>query len=79
MTGRTYEFVQVDVFTRASLTGNRLAVFTDASGLTDKKMQALAREMNLSETTFVLPRGPKVETREGTRVKMNSSFRSGPS
>jgi trans-2,3-dihydro-3-hydroxyanthranilate isomerase len=40
--------------TRTPLTGNPLAVFTDARGLTDK-MQ-LWREMNLSETTFVLPR-----------------------
>ena len=41
--------------TRTPLTGNPLAVFTDARGLTDKEMQ-LWREMNLSETTFVLPR-----------------------
>jgi trans-2,3-dihydro-3-hydroxyanthranilate isomerase len=41
--------------TRTSLTGNPLAVFTDARGLTDKEMR-LWREMNLSETTFVLPR-----------------------
>jgi len=53
---RTYEFVQLDVFTRTRLTGNPLAVFTDARGLTDKDMQAPGREMNLSETTFVLPR-----------------------
>ena len=41
--------------TRTPLTGNLLAVFTDARGLTDKEMQ-LWREMNLSETTFVLLR-----------------------
>jgi hypothetical protein len=41
--------------TRTPLTSNPLAVFTDARGLTDKEMQ-LWREMNLSETTFVLPR-----------------------
>jgi trans-2,3-dihydro-3-hydroxyanthranilate isomerase len=41
--------------TRTPLTGNPLAVFTDARGLTDKEMQ-LWRKMNLSETTFVLPR-----------------------
>jgi trans-2,3-dihydro-3-hydroxyanthranilate isomerase len=52
----TYEFVQLDVFTRTPLTGNPLAIFTDARRLTDQQMQALAREMNLSETTFVLPR-----------------------
>jgi trans-2,3-dihydro-3-hydroxyanthranilate isomerase len=54
----TYEFVQLDVFTKTPLTGNPLAVFTDARGLSDQQMQALAREMNLSETTFVLPREP---------------------
>ena len=70
MTARTYEFVQLDVFTRTPLTGNPLAVFPDARGLTDKEMQALAREMNLSETTFVLPREPDVEAREGTRVRI---------
>src|SRR3989440_4491326 len=52
----SYDFVQLDVFTRMPLAGNPLAIFTDARGLTDKQMQALAREMNLSETTFILPR-----------------------
>jgi trans-2,3-dihydro-3-hydroxyanthranilate isomerase len=42
MTARTYEFVQLDVFTRTPLTGNPLAVFTDGRGLTDQEMQALA-------------------------------------
>lgn len=50
-----YRFVQLDVFTREPLAGNPLAVFPDATGLDDRTMQALAREMNLSETTFVLP------------------------
>jgi trans-2,3-dihydro-3-hydroxyanthranilate isomerase len=67
---RTYEFVQLDVFTRTPLTGNPLAVFTDAMGLSDQQMQALAREMNLSETTFILPREPEVEAREGKRVRI---------
>jgi trans-2,3-dihydro-3-hydroxyanthranilate isomerase len=44
-----------DVFTDRPLTGNPLAVFTDARGLDGATMQALAREMNLSESTFVLP------------------------
>jgi trans-2,3-dihydro-3-hydroxyanthranilate isomerase len=65
-----YEFVQLDVFTRTPLTGNPLAVFTDARGLSDQQMQALAREMNLSETTFVLPREPQVEAEEGKRVRI---------
>ncbi len=67
---RTYEFVQLDVFTRTALTGNPLAVFSDARGLTDEQMQAIAREMNLSETTFILPREPQVEAKEGKRVRI---------
>jgi trans-2,3-dihydro-3-hydroxyanthranilate isomerase len=70
MSSRIYEFVQLDVFTRTPLTGNPLAVFKDARGLTDKEMQALAREMNLSETTFILPRKPEVVAREGNRVRI---------
>src|SRR6266581_2870904 len=65
-----YEFVQLDVFTRTPLTGNPLAIFIDARGLTDQEMQALAREMNLSETTFILPREPQVEAKEGKRVRI---------
>ena len=45
----------VDVFTTESLQGNALAVFTDASQIDDAIMQKIAREMNLAETTFVLP------------------------
>src|SRR4030095_9093803 len=67
---RTYEFVQLDVFTQTPLTGNPLAVFTDARGLNDEEMQALAREMNLSETTFILLRDPAVEAQEGKRVRI---------
>jgi trans-2,3-dihydro-3-hydroxyanthranilate isomerase len=52
---RAYRFVTLDVFTGTRFGGNPLAVFTDARGLSDAEMQALAREMNLSETTFVLP------------------------
>ena len=50
-----YEFVTVDVFTDQRFGGNPLAVFPKADGLTDAQMQAIAREFNLSETTFVLP------------------------
>jgi trans-2,3-dihydro-3-hydroxyanthranilate isomerase len=67
---RNYEFVQLDAFTRTPLTGNPLAVFTDARGLTDQQMQALAREMNLSETTFILPREPEIEAEKGKRVRI---------
>jgi trans-2,3-dihydro-3-hydroxyanthranilate isomerase len=52
---RTLRMMQVDVFTEAPFAGNPLAIFPEADGLTDEQMQAIAREMNLSETTFVLP------------------------
>lgn len=52
---RTYRFYQLDVFTDRPFGGNPLAVFPDAEGLSDLEMQLLAKEMNLSETTFVLP------------------------
>jgi trans-2,3-dihydro-3-hydroxyanthranilate isomerase len=52
---KSHRFLQVDVFTDKPFGGNPLAVFPDAEGLTDEEMQQLAREMNLSETTFVLP------------------------
>ena len=70
MPDRTYEFVQLDVFTQTPLMGNPLAIFTDARGLDDREMQALAREMNLSETTFILPRDPATEAREGNKVRI---------
>ena len=70
MPGRTYEFVQLDVFTQTPLAGNPLAVFPDAHGLSDTEMQALAREMNLSETTFIFPRDHATEVREGKKVRI---------
>src|SRR6266571_6189105 len=51
----TLRYVVADVFTDRPLSGNQLAVFTDGRGLDDATMQALAREMNFSETVFVLP------------------------
>jgi trans-2,3-dihydro-3-hydroxyanthranilate isomerase len=48
-------FRLVDVFTDRPLAGNQLAVVLEADGLADATMQALAREFNFSETTFVLP------------------------
>jgi trans-2,3-dihydro-3-hydroxyanthranilate isomerase len=53
---RTYRYVVADVFTDRAFAGNALAVFTNARGLAPAEMQALARELNLSETVFVLPR-----------------------
>ena len=70
MPARTYEFIQLDVFTRTPLEGNPLAIFPDARGLTDAEMQALAREMNLSETTFIFPRDAATEARDGKKVRI---------
>ncbi len=50
-----YPFVQLDVFTDQPFCGNPLAVFPDGEGVSDEQMQQIAREMNLSETVFVLP------------------------
>ena len=52
---RRFRYVVCDVFTDVPLAGNQLAVFTDARDLTEGDMQSLAREMNFSETVFVLP------------------------
>jgi trans-2,3-dihydro-3-hydroxyanthranilate isomerase len=49
------EYVVADVFTDVPLAGNPVAVFLDAAGLDAARMQRIAREMNLSETVFVLP------------------------
>ena len=67
---RRFQFVQFDVFSSRPFEGNPLAVFTDARGLSDELMQALAREMNLAETTFVLPRDPATERERGVRVRI---------
>lgn len=55
----TLRYVLCDVFTDTPLTGNQLAVFTDGRGVDDQLMQRLAREVNLSETVFVLPASTK--------------------
>jgi trans-2,3-dihydro-3-hydroxyanthranilate isomerase len=52
---RQLRYVVADVFTDTPLEGNQLAVFTDARDLDDATMQALAKEMQFSETVFVLP------------------------
>ncbi|MDX6305692.1 MAG: trans-2,3-dihydro-3-hydroxyanthranilate isomerase [Blastocatellia bacterium] len=51
----SYNFFQLDVFTDHAFGGNPLAVFPEAEGISDEQMQQIAREMNLSETVFVLP------------------------
>ncbi|MEK6399176.1 MAG: PhzF family phenazine biosynthesis protein [Terriglobus sp.] len=67
---RSLQWAQVDVFAEAAFQGNGLAVFADGSTLTTEQMQLLARETNLSETTFILPADPEVEVREGVRVRI---------
>src|SRR5271170_4854771 len=67
---RVYEFAQVDVFAERPLEGNALAIFHDARGLSTEEMQALARETNLCETTFILPREPEVERERGVHVRI---------
>lgn len=67
---RKFQMTQWDVFSAQPLEGNSLAVFSDARGLTDGEMQAIAREMNLSETTFILPRDPATEREMGIRVRI---------
>ena len=67
---RRLPFVQLDVFTSVPLEGNQLAVFADGRGLSDAEMQAIAKEMNLSETTFILPRDAATERERGVRVRI---------
>jgi trans-2,3-dihydro-3-hydroxyanthranilate isomerase len=67
---RQLPFVQLDVFSSQRFAGNPLAVFSDGRGLSDEQMQAIAREMNLSETTFILPREAAIEKERGVRVRI---------
>src|SRR5206468_8782164 len=52
---RSYRYFHYDVFTDHLFGGNQLAVILDGRGLSSETMQAIAKEMNFSETTFVLP------------------------
>ena len=67
---RRLPFTQFDVFTSRALEGNPLAVFPDGRGLSDDEMQAIAKEMNLSETTYILPRDAAIEKERGIRVRI---------
>jgi trans-2,3-dihydro-3-hydroxyanthranilate isomerase len=67
---RKLPMAQWDVFSQTPLDGNSLAVFLDARGLSDAEMQSIAREMNLSETTFIFPREEGVERQRGVRVRI---------
>ncbi len=67
---KQYSFTQWDVFSSRAFEGNPLAVFSDGRGLSDQQMQSIAREMNLSETTFILPRDQATERECGVRVRI---------
>jgi trans-2,3-dihydro-3-hydroxyanthranilate isomerase len=64
------EYYVVDVFSDTAFKGNPLAVVMNGSGLTTEQMQLIAREFNLSETTFVDRRAATVEQAEGIRVRI---------
>ena len=64
------EYFVLDVFTETRLKGNQLAVVLNPGTLTTETMQAIARETNLSETTFVERRDAEMERREGVRVRI---------
>ena len=64
------DYVVVDVFTDQALAGNPLAVVTDTIGLETARMQAIAREFNLSETTFIQRRPAEVERSKGIRARI---------
>lgn len=70
MTPLRLPFTQFDVFTSRALEGNPLAVFPDGRSLSDDEMQAIAKEMNLSETTYILPRDAAIEKERGIRVRI---------
>ena len=61
---------QLDVFAERPYEGNMLAVFHDGTGLSTEQMLMLARETNLSETTFVLPQSNEEEREHGVRVRI---------
>jgi trans-2,3-dihydro-3-hydroxyanthranilate isomerase len=67
---RRLAMAQWDVFSSRPLEGNSLAVFPDGRGVTDAEMQSIAKEMNLSETTFIVPRDAAIEQERGIRVRI---------
>lgn len=68
----SYRFIQLDVFTSEPFAGNPLAVFPEAEGLTDDEMMKIAREMNLSETVYVLKAGGHQESTISKQQTANS-------
>src|SRR6202035_2483624 len=67
---RRLAVTQWDVFSDKPLEGNSLAVFSDGREVSDAEMQLIAKEMNLSETTFICPRDTKTERDRGIRVRI---------
>src|SRR5258705_2244183 len=72
-----YRFIQLDVFTTEPFAGNSLAVFPEAEGLSDDEMMKIAREMNLSETVFVLK--PQEQTANSDQQTADSDQQSAAS
>ncbi|MGI8734392.1 MAG: PhzF family phenazine biosynthesis protein [Pyrinomonadaceae bacterium] len=68
----TYRFIQLDVFTEEAFAGNALAVFPEAEGITDGQMLKIAREMNLSETVFVLKPETSATNKTSTASENNT-------
>jgi trans-2,3-dihydro-3-hydroxyanthranilate isomerase len=64
------DYFIVDVFTETALAGNPLAVVMNTAGLSTEQMQSIAREFNLSETTFVERRAAEIEAAEGIRTRI---------
>lgn len=69
-TGVTLDYFVLDVFTETALAGNPLAVFLHDGQLSTERMQQIAREMQLSETTFVQRREAGMERTDGVRVRI---------
>jgi trans-2,3-dihydro-3-hydroxyanthranilate isomerase len=71
-----YRFVQLDVFTNQPFAGNPLAVFPEAEGLSDEQMMKIAREMNLSETVFVLKPEQTADSKQQTAASKQQTVNS---
>lgn len=67
---RSLAYSLVDVFAEQPFAGNQLAIFHDGRSLSDAQMQTLARETNLSETTFILPADDPASEQDGVRVRI---------
>ena len=73
-----YHFLQFDVFTDKPFCGNPLAVFPEAEGISDETMMKIAREMNLSETVFVLKPGEDTDEKVLRRLRIFTPMREIP-